>query len=1069
MEDEILKNLNQEQKEAVTFQEGLFLIIAGAGTGKTTVITKRMAWLISQKKAKPEEILAITFTEKAAREMEERIDQLLPYGYLDLWISTFHAFGERILRNHALEIGLVDNFKVLDQTGQILLIRQNLNKFNLDYYRPLGNPTKFIAALVKHFSRAKDEEVSPGEYLEYTKNLKLDKDVEDLKIGIELEEIKRLEELANAYHLYQQLLLQNNALDFGDLINYTLFLFRKRPRILEKYRDQFKYILVDEFQDTNWAQYELIKLLAAPRNNLTVCADDDQSIYKFRGASVSNVFQFKKDFPQSKEVVLIKNYRSKQNILDLAYSFIQLNNPNRLEYQCHLKEDIDLSLQGKQLKTFGPKKPIRSQEDDLMLRIKDLNAESGKIVPPSIYQEGKKNQEITKVIPREHRIRIKKEISKKLSAQCQGLAMIEHLHAKTQEEEARMVVEKIIELYKLPQGFENGQSINSWNDFAILVRANSQAEIFCQALAEAEIPYQFLASAGLYTKPIILDILAYLKLLDNYHESSALYRVLNLPIFKISSEDIINLNYWASRKNWSLYETLKNISLLNISKEGLNEINKILSLIEKHTQIVREKSVGRVVFAFLEDAGYLKLLTQERKDKENLEKINYLNQFFRKIEEFERVNQDKSIKAFQKEIEMAQEAGEGGALEKDFEGGPESVKILTVHGAKGLEFRYVFITNLADRRFPTIERKDPIELSDALVKEIIPEGDIHLQEERRLFYVAMTRAKDGLFFTSAENYGGREKKKLSRFLKEIGIEKSESQKEKDRLERLKKIEKLSFPKETVFYKLPQRFSFTQLKAFETCPLQYKFAHILQVPIKGRFTFSFGKSMHNTLYRFFQRWLEKKTRKQKTLFPLEKEKTRVQLSELPAQKELFQIYETSWINEWYESKTHQEEYKEKGKKILKEFYEIIKKAPPQTRYLELNFSFKLKDYTIKGRIDRIDDIGMPGEKIEKIEIIDYKTGQAKEEEKLSSEDKDQLLIYQLAAKEIFREEVASLSYYYLDNNKKISFLGTEKELEAMEGKIIKIIEEIKKSNFLPQPNVHKCKFCDFKEICEARAI
>ncbi len=1065
-EDEILKNLNQEQKEAVTFQEGLFLIIAGAGTGKTTVITKRMAWLISQKKAKPEEILAITFTEKAAREMEERIDQLLPYGYFDLWISTFHAFGERILRNHALEIGLVDDFKVLDQAGQILLIRQNLDKFNLDYYRPLGNPTKFIAALVKHFSRAKDEEVSPEEYLEYTKNLKLNKDVEDLKIGTELEEIKRLEELANAYHVYQQLLLQNNALDFGDLINYTLLLFRKRPRILEKYRNQFKYILVDEFQDTNWAQYELIKLLAAPRNNLTVCADDDQSIYKFRGASISNVFQFKKDFPQSKEVILIKNYRSKQNILDLAYKFIQLNNPNRLEYQCRLREDIDLSLQGKQLKTFESKKSTQAQEDSSML--KDRNAESDKIVS-SIYCEGKKDQEVTETSFSERKIHIKKEISKKLSSQRQGLAIIEHLHTKTQEEEARMVVEKIIELYKLPQGFEDSQSINSWNDFAILVRANSQAEIFCQVLAEAEIPYQFLASAGLYTKPIILDILAYLKLLDNYHESSALYRVLNLPIFKISPEDIINLNYWASRKNWSLYETLKNISLLNISKEGVNEINKILSLIEKHTQMAREKFVGRVVFAFLEDSGYLKLLTQERKDKENLEKINYLNQFFKKIEEFERVNQDKSIKAFQREIEMAQEAGEGGALEKNFEEGPESVKILTVHGAKGLEFRYVFITNLADRRFPTIERKDPIELPDALVKEIIPEGDIHLQEERRLFYVAMTRAKDGLFFTSAENYGGREKKKLSRFLKEIGIEKSENQKGKDGLERLEKIEKVSIPKETVFYKLPQRFSFTQLKAFETCPLQYKFAHILHVPVKGRFTFSFGKSMHNTLYRFFQRWLEKKTREQKTLFPLEKEKDRVQLSELPTQKELFQIYETSWINEWYESKAHQEEYKEKGKKILKEFYEIIKKAPPQTRYLELNFSFKLKDYTIKGRIDRIDVIGMPGEKIEKIEIIDYKTGQAKEEEKLSSEDKDQLLIYQLAAKEIFREEIVNLSYYYLDNNKKISFLGTEKELETMKEKIIKTIEEIKKSDFLPQPNVHKCKFCDFKEICEARAI
>jgi DNA helicase-2/ATP-dependent DNA helicase PcrA len=342
VEKEILKDLNPEQKKAVTFGQGPFLIIAGAGTGKTTVITKRIAWLILSKKAKPEEILAVTFTEKAAGEMEERVDRLLPMGYLELWISTFHSFGERILKNHALEIGLPDDFKLLNQTEQNLLIRQNFDRFNLDYYRPLGNPTKFISALVKHFSRAKDEEVWPEDYLEYVKELKLNEEernevtklrsyeVTKLK---EIEEIKRLEEIANAYHVYQQLLLENNALDFGDLINYTLKLFRQRPHILEKYRQQFKYILVDEFQDTNWAQYELIKLLAAPQNNLTVCADDDQSIYKFRGASISNVLCFKKDYPQTKEIVLIKNYRSKQNILDLAYKFIQLNNPNRLEWQ----------------------------------------------------------------------------------------------------------------------------------------------------------------------------------------------------------------------------------------------------------------------------------------------------------------------------------------------------------------------------------------------------------------------------------------------------------------------------------------------------------------------------------------------------------------------------------------------------------------------------------------------------------------------------------------------------------------------------------------------------------------
>ena len=321
----LLNNLNVEQKKAVIYKNGPLLIVAGAGTGKTTVITHRIAWLMLSNKIKPEEILALTFTDKAAEEMEERVEQLLPYGYIDLWISTFHSFAEKILQQHAFNIGLPDNFKLLNQVQQNFLIRQNFNRFDLDYYRPLGNPTKFIQAMIKHFSRAKDEEIWPEDYLKYVEQLN-NKETED-------QEIARINEIANAYNTYQQLLLENSALDFGDLINYLLKLFEKRPQILEKYRKQFQYILVDEFQDTNWAQYKLIKLLATPKNNITVSFDDDQSIYKFRGASISNVMQFKKDFPKAKQVVLIKNYRSKQNILNLAYDFIQLNNPNRLEWQ----------------------------------------------------------------------------------------------------------------------------------------------------------------------------------------------------------------------------------------------------------------------------------------------------------------------------------------------------------------------------------------------------------------------------------------------------------------------------------------------------------------------------------------------------------------------------------------------------------------------------------------------------------------------------------------------------------------------------------------------------------------
>jgi len=277
----LLDNLNKEQEKAVTHENGPLLIVAGAGTGKTTVITRRIAWLIDQGLAKSDEILALTFTDKAAGEMEERVDMLLPYGYVDLWISTFHGFCDRILKMHGLDIGLPNNYKLLNQTEQWMLVRQNLEKFNLDYYRPLGNPTKFIHALLGHFSRCKDEVIAPSEYLKYAEDLKINQDSmestggqagKELRIKnkelsnskkdkldsefliLDSSETKRLEEVANAYHVYQQLLLDNDSMDFGDLINYTLKLFRERPGILKKYQDQFKYILVDEFQDTNWAQ-----------------------------------------------------------------------------------------------------------------------------------------------------------------------------------------------------------------------------------------------------------------------------------------------------------------------------------------------------------------------------------------------------------------------------------------------------------------------------------------------------------------------------------------------------------------------------------------------------------------------------------------------------------------------------------------------------------------------------------------------------------------------------------------------------------------------------------------------
>jgi DNA helicase-2/ATP-dependent DNA helicase PcrA len=1135
MPNNLMQNLNPEQLKAVLHKDGPLLIVAGAGTGKTTAITQKIAYMIEQSWAKSDEILALTFTEKAAGEMEERADRLLPIGYLDLWIFTFHGFAEKILKTHGIEIGLPGEFKLLNEFEQWILIQKNLDRFDLSYYKPLGNPTKFITALLKHFSRLKDEDISPTAYLDYADGLKQNLDGmlggtkknqkskiknqndppaslrEAFRAGnvklknkkaisyklsatsfetqeIAQQEMERVNEVANAYHIYQQLLLENSALDFGDLINHTLKLFRERPHLLKKYREQFKYILVDEFQDTNWAQYELVKLLAGDAGNLIVVGDDDQSIYRFRGASMSNILQFKKDFSKAKEIVLVKNYRSRQNILDLSYEFIKLNNPNRLEWQ----------LQSSRL-------------------------------------------------------------DKKLTAQIKGEGEIEVIRAEDLAGEVRAVVEKIISLKKRDKEA-------SWNDFAILVRANDHAKEFLSVFDAAGLPYQFLASRGLYAKPIIMDTIAYFKLLDDYHESTAMYRVLNLPMFNFTHREITDLNYWAGRKAWSLFETLRNVRLLDLGEETRKKADSVLALLAKHAALVRDRSVSQIFIAFLNDSGYLKILSKDD-DQKNRESLGYLNQFMKRIRAFEAGSDDKSVKDFLSELEMEIEAGEAGALAPDSDAGPEMIKLMTAHGAKGLEFKYVFIANLVDRRFPTDERKEQIEIPAALIKEILPEGDAHLEEERRLFYVAMTRARDGLYFSWAPDYGGTRKKKPSRFLLECGLVdpsavqssknhgnkrivftdtekreeggkgekreeggKGEKREEGERGEKKEGTEGVKGEKgggekgegekrgQTSFtepsplrisktagreeFLMPQYFSYTQLAAFSNCPYQYRFAHILRIPIKGKSVFSFGKTMHSTLQKIFELVNERRGFGQSSLFgdgqATPSFSPRLRSGEANghpskegnnnpkiALEEIYKLFDENWIDDWYESKKEKENYRQKGKDSLKIFFDKHKNDWPETVFIEKGFKLKIHPvrsqapaasadtlahrtsnglnsngtyYTVRGVIDRIDKTKNG------IRLIDYKTGQPKSD--LSFEEKEQLLIYQLAAKDVFREEVTGLTFYYLDDNSEVEFIGSTAELGKIKEKMLKTIDDIKKGQFPARPS-KLCRWCDFFDICEYR--
>jgi DNA helicase-2/ATP-dependent DNA helicase PcrA len=918
--------------------------------------------LIENKVERSDQILALTFTEKAAGEMEERIDKALPYGYTDLWVSTFHAFGERILKSHGLDIGVPYDFKLLTETEQWLLIRKHLDKFNLDYYKPLGNPTKFIHALLRHFSRAKDEEIYPEQYLAYAVSIKLDKDKTE---DVSHDEVKRICEVADAYHVYQQILLDEQALDFGDLINYSLKVFRERPEILKRYQEQFKYVLVDEFQDTNWAQYELIKLLASPKNNLTVVGDDDQSIYRFRGASMSNILQFRQDYLDTKNIVLTKNYRSSQNILDVSYKFIQQNNPNRLEFQ-----------------------------------LQQSNS----------------------------------SLEKKLMAQSSEAGIISHLHGERASDEEQLIVEKIKQLKKADKKAR-------WSDFAILARSNDVANEFDAVLERTGIPHISYTSKGLYRKSCIVDAISYLKLLDNYHESTAVWRVLNFSYWEIEPHSLVQLSHEANKKSESLYETLLSADALGVKQSDKDKFRKISELIQSHASLARDHKPSEVLVKVLADIGYTAHIDSLDEALAKQE-FDFLNQLYQRIKRWENTQTDPRLRDFLEAFKYELESGEEGDLTIDPEIGPDTVKIMTVHAAKGLEFNYVFIVNLVAQRFPTIRRRDPIKL---------PEGDIHTEEERRLFYVAMTRAKRGLFFTSAEDYGGARKKKISQFMSELDLQLTESKK----ISTSSEWQTAKFPERVqdsdLAQYIPDYFSFTALKAFETCPFQYRYSHILKVPVWGRHTFSFGQSMHLALEKFFERFVLLNEEQQENLFGNKVQDAKT----APSLKELLKLYEESWINEWYSSKALREQYYQKGKKALTDFYKKHQNNWPDVKSVERGFTLKIGPYSLKGKVDRIDNVEGG------VTITDYKTGKPKSEKDI---DKDQLLIYQMAAKQVWKEEPKELTFYYLDDNSEVAFLGTEEELNKMQKKVVGLIEQMYEGDFSPKPSKQTCQFCDFNSIC-----
>ncbi len=631
----LLDGLNQQQRLAAETTEGPLLILAGAGSGKTRTIIHRIAHIIESGKAWPSQILAITFTNKAAGEMRERIAAMNVAESDRIWMYTFHAMCARIMRIHSQWLGYADNFVIYDTDDQKRLYKMLMKELD---YSDKQFPFQYVSGQI---STAKNNFWTPEDYLKNN------------------EGNFRAEKTAEYYRRYQEALKANNAMDFDDLIYNTLVLFKAYPEILEQYQNRFKYILVDEYQDTNHSQYELVNLMAAKSRNLCVCGDDDQSIYMWRGADISNILDFEKDYPDAKVVKLEENYRSTSVILNCANQVIA-NNTGRKE---------------KNLWTSNP-------GDD-------------KVVVSS-FDQG--------------------------------------------YDEARYVVKEINRL-RAEAGYTYG-------DFAVLYRTNAQSRLFEEALLRENMPYQLIGGTGFYARAEIRDIIAYLHVLLNPKDNVGFMRIVNVPKRGIGNATLEKISEFAAFKGWSLMETFHHCSEVPELSSGVrHKVESFAQMMAALEERLETDSVSELIDHVIQDSGYLEMLELGKMDHSE-SRIENLQELVSSAAEFEKNSDDTSLSAYLETVALTAETDKYDSTEG-------KVLLMTLHNAKGLEFPVVFLPGMEEGIFPHGRSLDTPE---------------ELEEERRICYVGITRAKERLYMSWAgerTTYGRRQLQMKSRFLNEL--------------------------------------------------------------------------------------------------------------------------------------------------------------------------------------------------------------------------------------------------------------------------------------------------------------
>lgn len=1017
--------LNAEQSGVIKHGGSPLLVVAGPGSGKTTVIIERIKYLVS-KDIRPSEILCLTFSEKAASEMKYRLQD--EENEESFNISTFHSFANELLSDNFLHTGLGVT-STLPESYKLVWGIKNIDAFGFQYINLGSRSAEIIESIFDGISNFKNELISPDELHKYVQS-RLTENLNDDETGL----MQRLIDLLKVYRKYEQFQREKSVIDFDDMILEAIKLLKREKAIRRSYQKRFKHIFVDEFQDNNYAQLELLKCLV-DKDNVTVVGDDDQSIYRFQGAYLTNFQDFKEYFKGSETMILNQNYRSPKNIVDLSNQLLH-NVPQRQNKQLYsLKEDGD---------------------------------------------------KITVV-------------------ECQN-----------DDAEVDFVIQKIN--HTLGNSFVNSDGVNrlvEYKDFIILTRKKSDGKKFATAFKNHGIPCKFIGETDVLRTQIVKDFLMYLRIVVNPNSSGIeLNRLMQLH--GIYDQNIISINQEAKDKRYAkslgldfVFDSMKCYNDRSFSQ--YREVRELVHHIEKVIKVSRSHSVSEIVFEIIMNHSDLYKQTIGPDSIRNTKNRSILNELIKLSLEYEKLEDNSNLEGFIEYLSLLSNFDLD--IDED-EKSNNSIQITTIHQSKGREFPFVFIVDAATNKIPSKFRQEKFVVPNDLsrgIQRLENEKELHLEEERRLFYVAMTRTKNRLYICFAKKYGdNKTESKPSKFLEELKFRenplvelishnheqgellatkhvnrenfKNDLQQQaikaintmnlKTAMQRIVDLSQIdyyekfstlkgydleesldvnnftSLPEELIkgskipmFEQSKISLSVSKIGTYDDCPLKFKYAHIHNIPTKPKIVFDIGIAIHSVIEQLTKLFIED--------------------SVLPNEELAIELLEKNWIGTRFKNITEEKQAKENSKKMLKTYIDWIQKNEYKPIATEEKFSHDIGQVPFNGSIDMI-EMNENGD----LSVIDFKTGSKKETKNTIAENV-QLNVYAMAVERKYKKVPKFATIFYLKEGKQVRYEIDKEQVNKVQSNLEEKVKRILNEEFEATPSFNSCRNCDYVNICDKK--